>query len=400
MDVYKTIIYSILLISFYFFYACGTPPVQQSVTIETGADQTARYLPLLKGKAVGLVANHTSVIGHTHLADTLIESGIGLKKIFAPEHGFRGDADAGAEINNAVDSKTGLPVVSLYGSKTKPTKEDLKGIDIVVFDIQDVGVRFYTYISTLYYVMEACAENSVSLVLLDRPNPNGHYIDGPLLDTAYRSFVGLLPIPVVYGMTVGELARMINGEKWLSGGIACDLQIISCQYYDHDTFYKLTVNPSPNLNCMEAIYLYPSICFFEGTIMSLGRGTSFPFRVIGHPDYPDHAFSFLPRSIQSNINPVLKDQTCYGIDLRGFDIDSLQRLRSLNLHWLLEACKLMNKGEAFFTDYIDKLAGTGKLREEILAGWSEEMIRKSWQPELIKFNILRRKYLIYKDFTR
>jgi len=388
-----------LLLPFQFLQYCEATSKGSDQPVITGADQTSLYFPLLKGKSVGLVANHTTLIGHVHLADTLIHSGIDLKKIFAPEHGFRGDADAGAEIGNTVDRETGIPVISLYGSRTKPVAEDLKGIDIMVFDIQDVGVRFYTYISTLNYVMEACAENNVPLLLLDRPNPNGHYVDGPLLDTAYRSYVGLHPLPVVYGMTIGELARMINGERWLKGGLVCDLKVIPCNNYDHTTFYRLPVNPSPNLNSMEAVYLYPSTCFFEGTIMSLGRGTDFPFRVIGHPDYPDHSFSFVPRAMESNRNPLLKGQTCYGKDLRSLTVSELQQFKAVKLQWLLDAYRLMNKGGDFFTDYIDKLAGSGTLRIQVQNRWTEEQIRKSWQADLQKFKRIRGKYLLYKDFA-
>jgi uncharacterized protein YbbC (DUF1343 family) len=389
-----------LCFSVLFYCACGKPPVPPPEPVQTGADQTALYLPQLKGKKVALVANHTSVIGSNHLADTLIKCGINLKKIFAPEHGFRGDADAGAEITNAWDAKTGIQVISLYGSRLKPDREDLKDIDIVIFDIQDVGVRFYTYISTLHYVMEACAENNVRLLVLDRPNPNGHYIDGPVLDTSFRSFVGMHPIPVVYGMTIGELARMISGEKWLSGDHTCDLQVISCRHYDHTTFYSLPVNPSPNLNCMEAIYLYPSICFFEGTVMSLGRGTTDPFRMIGHPDYPDHTFSFVPRSTPGNKNPLLKDRTCFGIDLRKLTVSNLQRSGTVDLHWLLDTYKRMPAGNAFFTDYFDKLAGSGELRKQILAGFTEAQIRQSWQGPLDEFRVIRKKYLLYEDFEK
>jgi uncharacterized protein YbbC (DUF1343 family) len=364
----------------------------------TGCGQTGLYLEELMGKSVGLVANQTTLIGRVHLADSLIKQGITLAKIYSPEHGFRGDADAGAEINGTTDARTGVPVISLYGDKTKPTAADLRGIDIMVYDIQDVGVRFYTYISTLHYVMEACAENHIPLLILDRPDPLGYYIDGPVLEPEFRSFVGMHPIPVVYAMTPGELARMINGEKWLAGGVQCDLRVIPCQNYDHNTHYRLPVNPSPNLNSMEAVYLYPSICLFEGTTMSLGRGTPFPFRVIGHPDYPDKSFSFLPRSGPSNKNPVLRDQTCYGIDLRSLLADSLKRLHSINLQWMFDVYNKMALGDKFFTPYIDRLAGTRKLRDQIIAGYSEKQIRQSWQADLEVFCKKRAKYLLYPDF--
>ena len=366
--------------------------------VVTGCEQTSVYVSQLQGKRVGLVANHTSRIGNLHLADSLVKLGINLTVIFSPEHGFRGDADAGAEIANGVDRSTGIPVVSLYGNKHKPEVADLQHVDIVVYDIQDVGVRFYTYISTLHYVMEACAENKIPIMIFDRPNPLGHYIDGPVLEPAFSSFVGMHPIPVVYGMTPGELALMINGEHWLTGGVQCALSVIPCKGYNHNMFYALPVNPSPNLNCMEAVYLYPSICFFEGTIMSLGRGTAFPFRVIGHPDYPDRSFSFIPKAISSNQNPLLKDQQCFGTDLTSLSTDSLKQIRSLQLHWLMSAFHSMDRGSAFFNDYIDKLAGTSKFRQQVLAGYSEQQIRQGWQPELEKFNSLQKKYLLYPDF--
>jgi uncharacterized protein YbbC (DUF1343 family) len=379
--------------------SCSAQPAQTPGIIQTGADQTGLYLPLLKGKQVGLVANHTSLVGYTHLADTMLRSGINLTRIFAPEHGFRGDADAGAEIGDAVDRKTGVPVISLYGSKKKPAPEDLSGIDFMVFDLQDVGVRFYTYISSLHYVMEACAAGHIPLLVLDRPNPLGHYVDGPVLDPAYRSFVGMHPIPVVYGMTVGELALMINGEGWLAEGLKCDLRVIPCSHYNHSTFYQLPVNPSPNLNTMEAVYLYPSMCFFEGTVMSLGRGTAFPFRIAGHPDYPVRTFSFVPVANAGNKDPKWKDKTCYGIDLRSLSVDQLQQMKTLELDWLFDVYKTMGLREAFFTDYFDRLAGSGELRKQIISGLSEEQIRKSWQNGLDRFKTIRKKYLLYSDFT-
>lgn len=398
MTRYAGLIFKVLLLTFLFLQACSATSGVSYQPVLTGADQTSLYLHLLKDKAVGLVANHTTVIGYTHLADSLIKSGVDLKKIFAPEHGFRGDADAGAEIGNTVDLKTGIPVISLYGSKTKPSAEDLKGIEIMVYDIQDVGVRFYTYISTLHYVMEACAASHIPLMVLDRPDPLGFYIDGPVLDPDYKSFVGMHPIPVVYGMTVGELAQMINGEGWLASGRKCDLSVIPCSHYDHNTCYTLPVNPSPNLNCMEAIYLYPSMCFFEGTVMSLGRGTSFPFRVAGHPDYPVKTFSFVPAANSGNKDPKFRDKTCYGIDLRSITVAQLRQMKTLNMEWLVETYKSMGLGESFFTDYIDKLAGSDALRKQILSGAGEVQIRQSWQADLQKFKLIRKKYLIYKDF--
>jgi uncharacterized protein YbbC (DUF1343 family) len=378
------------------FSSCNTAPSQP--TVRTGCERTELYLQNLRDKSVGLVANHTTVIGKEHLADFLVGRGIRLTRIFAPEHGFRGDADAGADILNDVDAATGVPVVSLYGDKFKPTAADLQDIDIMIYDIQDVGVRFYTYISTLHYLMEACAENNITLLILDRPDPLGYYVDGPILENEFRSFVGLHPIPIVYGMTPGELALMINGEGWLKDGDKCRLRVIPCSGYNHNTRYQLPVNPSPNLNCMQAIYLYPSVCLFEGTIMSLGRGTSSPFRVIGHPDYPDKNFSFVPKAGKSNQNPLLKDQTCYGISLQNIPLDSLQQINRINLTWLIDVSHKMNRGKDFFIPYINRLAGTARLSEQILQGSTEKQIRQSWQQGLDEFRKKRKAYLLYPDF--
>jgi uncharacterized protein YbbC (DUF1343 family) len=389
--------FQLCLVTALFFSSCNKAPSQPAV--HTGCERTELYLDKLKGKSVGLVANHTTVLGPEHLSDFLIRNGIGLTRIFAPEHGFRGDADAGAEIRNDVDPKTGIPVVSLYGDEKKPAAADLQGIDIMIYDIQDVGVRFYTYISTLHYLMEACAENNIPLLILDRPDPLGYYVDGPIMENEFRSFVGLHPIPIVYGMTPGELARMINGEGWLKDGETCNLQVIPCSGYDHNTRYQLPVDPSPNLNCMQAIYLYPSVCLFEGTIMSLGRGTSSPFRVIGHPDYPDKGFSFIPKAGKSNQNPLLKDQICYGINLQNIPPDSLEQMKNINLKWLIIVSGKMKRGKDFFIPYIDRLAGSAKLREQVLQGLTEKKIRQSWQPGLADFCKKRAAYLLYPDFT-
>jgi uncharacterized protein YbbC (DUF1343 family) len=386
------------IIVFLFLTSCTKAP-SQPVAVKTGCEQTSGYLGMLKGKSVGIVANHTSVIGYRHLVDSLISLGVKISVIFAPEHGFRGDADAGADIRNDVDAVTGVSVVSLYGNKKKPAAGDLQGIDIMIYDIQDVGVRFYTYISTLHYLMEACAENNIPLLILDRPDPLGYYVDGPILENEFRSFVGMHPIPVVYGMTPGELAGMINGEGWLKDGEKCDLQVIPCSGYDHNTRYQLPVNPSPNLNCMQAVYLYPSICLFEGTIMSLGRGTTSPFRVIGHPDYPEKDFSFIPKEGKSNQDPLLKDQICYGINLQNIPLDSLELINSIKLNWLFEVSRKMNRGKDFFIPYLDRLAGTSKFREQLLQGLTEKQIRQSWQPGLAEFCKKRVAYLLYPDFT-
>ncbi len=380
-------------------YSCDAAgSVPNSTAIRCGADQVEKYFPLIRGRQVALVANHTSLIGNTHLADSMVSSGILLKKIFSPEHGLTGQAGAGDLISDGTYGNTGIPIVSLYGKKKKPAPDDLKGIDVVVFDMQDVGVRFYTYISTLHYIMEACAENAKPLIILDRPNPLGHFVDGPLLEPSHQSFVGMHPIPVVYGMTIGELANMINGEGWLAGGIKCSLSVITCRNYSHDSLYSLLVNPSPNLNSMEAVYLYPSLCFFEGTIMSLGRGTEFPFRVFGHPDYPDTTFFFLPKPNMANKAPLFANQTCYGTNLQMLTIQQLSMMKEINLSWIIDTYHAMGNNERFFTPFFDKLAGTSGLRKQIIAGKPEAEIRKTWKPGLEKYMVLRAKYLLYDDF--
>jgi len=368
--------------------------------IVTGADQTGLYLDYLKGKNIGMVINQTSVIGQnlTLTVDSFQRAGITIKKIFGPEHGFRGNASNGAEVNNSVDPSTGIPVISLYGNKHyKPTVKDLEGIDLMVFDIQDVGARFYTYLSTLHYVMEACAENHIELMILDRPNPNGFYVDGPVLDTAFRSFVGLNPIPVVFGLTVAEYARMINGEGWLKNHLQCKLKIIKVANYTHSSSYKLPVNPSPNLNTEKSILLYPSVCLFEGTSLSLGRGTMVPFLEIGHPLLKDkYAFSFKPVSIPGmSEDPPQKDKVCYGIDLQNYDTNIIRRSGKLKLTWLIELYKAFPDKAHFFNNYFSKLAGTNELRKQIEAGESERDIRASWEPALSKYKNMRKKYLLY-----
>lgn len=373
--------------------------VSSSSHIITGADQTELYLPYLKGKRIGMVINQTSVIGKslTPSVDSLLKLGIMVKKIYGPEHGFRGNNSDGAVVGNSTDPKTGLPAISLYGKHYKPTPEDLQGIDLMIFDIQDVGARFYTYISTLHYVMEACAENNIELMILDRPNPNGFVVDGPVLDTTYRSFVGMDPIPVTHGMTIGEYAQMINGEGWLKNHVKCRLKIIKVANYTHQKAYTLPVHPSPNLNSQQSIILYPSLCFFEGTALSVGRGTQFPFQVIGHPLLKGkYQFSFTPVSIPGmSDNPPLKNQTCYGIDLRNYNTGLIRSSGKLNLSWLLNLYRIFPDKEHFFTAYFTKLAGSSELRKQIEAGKSEEEIRKSWEPGLTHFKQMRKKYLLY-----
>lgn len=372
-------------------------PGLKTGSVVCGADRTDEYLGLLSAAAVGVVANPSSRSGDQHLVDKLLGSGIHVAKVFAPEHGFRGEAEAGAVIADGKDSKTGLPVVSLYGNHKKPTPGDLAGLDWMVFDIQDVGVRFYTYISTLHYVMEACAENSVPLLVLDRPNPNGFYVDGPVLDTLFRSFVGMHPVPVVHGMTIGEYARMINGEGWLKGGISCRLTVVPCSGYDHQTEYVLPVKPSPNLPNQVSVYLYPGLCFFEGTIVSIGRGTEFPFQVYGHPNMKS-AFSFIPVSIPGVVRqPPFEGQKCFGADLRLTGIQEIAIQHGLVLDWLIDAYNQLGKKDTFFNSYFNTLAGTDLLRRQITAGISPVEIRRSWEKDLKRFKRIRAQYLLYPD---
>ncbi len=363
-----------------------------------GAYSTSEYFPLLKNKNVAVVANHTSLLGNTHLVDTLLSAGVKVVKIFCPEHGFRGTASAGKKIKNAVDKKTGLPVISLYGKHKKPNKSDLADVDVVVFDLQDVGVRFYTYISTLQLVAEACAEYGKELIVLDRPNPNGFYVDGPVLDTAnYRSFIGMQPVPVVYGMTIGEYITMLKGEKWMKYAGRLNLKVIKCKNYTHDSLYKLPVNPSPNLKDMKAVYLYPSLCFLEGTKISVGRGTNKPFRIFGAPFFPKNLpYKFNPVSMPGARHPKFEGQLCYGFDVSE-EYKRILKNKSLVLYWLLNAYKLTPDSlkKTFFRSSFDKLAGTDKIRKQVIAGKTAAEIKKSWQPALEKFLKIRQKYLMY-----
>ena len=386
--------------------------------ITTGAERLATYLPLLKGKKVAIFANQTSVVGHTHLVDTLLNAGINIVKIFGPEHGFRGNADAGEEINNSVDKKTGIPIISLYGNHKKPTTEDFKNVDVLVFDIQDVGVRFYTYISSLEYFLEAALEMHKPLLILDRPNPNGFYIDGPVLNKKFKSFVGMQPVPIVYGMTIGEYALMLAGENWLSdkanainnfnkttkptADTPFHVMVIKCLYYTHLSKYQLPVNPSPNLKQMQSIYLYPTTCFFEGTVLSEGRGTNIPFQVFGHPKLPNNLpYSFTPKPNAGAKNSKCFYQLCYGWNLGGTNAEVLAMLdRKIQLKYLIQAYNLFPGKDSFFlkNNFIDKLAGTDQLQQQIKQGLPEEEIRKSWEPELGNFKSIRKKYLLYEDF--
>lgn len=363
--------------------------------ISLGADRVDAILASLKNKNVVLVANQTSCLSNgVHLLDTLLSRNVKVSKIFVPEHGFRGNADAGATIKNGRDAKTGIPITSLYGRNKKPQKASLAGIDAVVFDLQDVGARFYTYISTMHYVMEACAENNIECVVLDRPNPND-YIDGPVLEAKYKSFVGMHPIPVLHGLTVGELAQMINGEKWLANGVQCKLQVIEVQGWKHGATYSLPIKPSPNLPNDQSIRLYASLCFFEATKVSIGRGTHFPFQVVGFPDSKFGKFTFTPKLLSgSTISPLQQDKKCYGEDLREVTIKN-----GLTLKYFISFYKISGTGAAFFSSpkFMDMLAGTNKLRLQIIDNMSEKLIRESWENDLRKYKTMRSKYLLYPD---
>jgi uncharacterized protein YbbC (DUF1343 family) len=377
-------------------FACSAGAQKKPMEVRPGAASLESYLPLIGSKPFALVANHTSLVNQVHLLDTILLRGIDKRQImtlFCPEHGFRGELGAGVLVDDHRDPLTGIPVVSLYGKNKKPSAEQLSGVELILFDLQDVGVRFYTYISTLHYVMEACAENGIPLVVLDRPNPNGGYVDGPVLEPEYTSFVGMHPLPVAYGMTIGELAQMINAQGWLRGGVRCDLTLIPCENYTHGSAYSMPVRPSPNLANDHAILLYPSTCFFEGTVISEGRGTAMPFEVYGHPEIKG-PFSFTPRSIEGVAsNPKFKGQVCYGEDLRNFS--PVEGWSQLFLEFLIDAYDAFPDKAVFFTSYFEKLAGTASLRKQIEAGWTQEQIRESWSSDIENFMDLRKEYLIY-----
>ena len=373
---------------------------QMDSAIVVGANQTEIYLPLLKGKRIGIVANQTSVIfknqAHTsyaHLVDSLVALKVDIKKVFAPEHGFRGQADAGEVVKDGVDTKTNLPIISLYGKNKKPSAEQLKDLDLVVFDIQDVGARFYTYISSLHYVLEACAEANIPIIILDRPNPNGHYVDGPILEMEHKSFVGMHPIPVVHGMTIGEYAQMINGEKWLANGIQCELEVINMKHYNHQKKYSLPIKPSPNLPNDQAINLYPSLCFFEGTNVSAGRGTEMQFQIFGSPFLNPESFDFqfTPKPNFGSKYPKHENKVCYGKDLRN-----TKTLDFLNLDWIIEAYQQTTDKSTFFIPFFSKLAGTKTLQQQIESGLSQAETKATWKEGLDKFKAMRTPYLIYQ----
>ncbi|MDW8229572.1 MAG: DUF1343 domain-containing protein [Saprospiraceae bacterium] len=374
-------------------YAAARSPVR------VGAERTEVYFPLLEDKQIAVVVNHSSRVGQTHLVDTLMSAGMCVLRILAPEHGFRGDAPDGQRIADDVDRRTGIPIISLYGKKYKPSADDLAGVEAVIYDIQDVGARFYTYISTLFYVLEVCGELQIPVIVLDRPNPNGHYVDGPVLDMRLSSFVGIAPLPIVHGCTVGELARLFVGERW-TGPEPPPLTVVPCEHYTHQTRYAPPLPPSPNLPNLRAILLYPSLCLFEGTVISVGRGTDWPFQVVGHPDYPGPAsIEFVPKPNKGSRYPPLEGRHCRGFDFRSLSVDSLYEQRTLNLAPLLDIyCEFPNK-EAFFLKnrFFDRLAGTRTLREQIEAGSSESDIRATWKSDLDAFRKIRRDYLLYPD---
>ena len=385
----------VLLVLGWFINASGIAGSSGTKPIYPGAERMGLYLDSLKGKRIAVVANQTSVVKGVHLVDTLLCEEINIVKIFAPEHGFRGEGDAGEHIYSSKDERTGIPVVSLYGNHKKPTAFDLLDVDVVIFDIQDVGVRFYTYLSTLHYVMEACAENNKRLIILDRPNPNAHYVDGPILEPDFKSFVGMHPVPIVYGMSIGEYATMINGEFWLSDSIQCQLQVIPCKNYSHKSVYRLPVPPSPNLKSDLAIALYPSLCLFEATTVSIGRGTGRPFEQYGHPRFPNIGYYFVPKPQTGAKNPPHVDRMCHGFDLAK---NSQTRTYELNLFFLTNARDLLGDSAVFIDQnaFFNRLAGTNTLKEQLYKGWGPKEIRASWEPGIEKFLSIRKKYLIYR----
>jgi uncharacterized protein YbbC (DUF1343 family) len=393
---YKFTKYSPFVFFFILFSACAQPKLKTLPnTFRTGAEQIDKYLPILLGKKVALVVNHTSTIGNVHLADTLQKLGANIVTIFAPEHGFRGTASDGEHVANNIDSKTGIPLVSLYGKTKKPSAEMLKNIDVVIFDIQDVGVRFYTYPTTMHYVMEACAENGKKFLVLDRPNPNGHIIDGPVLNTKFRSMVGWNPVPVLHGLTMGELAKMINNEGWLEGKTKCDLTVIENKDYTHNMRYVLPILPSPNLPNQQAINLYAALCLFEAMDASVGRGTDMQFQVIGSPDTTFGKFSFIPEPKPGSINPPLKGKKCYGIDLRKLPAENL----GFSLKYVIDFLNKAKDKTKYINNvsHFDRLAGSDTLRKQLIAGISEKKIRLSWQKDLINYKKMRERYRLYED---
>ena len=391
----------VLVISSFLYFSFQSPKhfandaqLFRKKRLMVGAERLDLYFDSLVNKRVAIVGNQTSVIGKTHLVDTLINLGIPIQKVFSPEHGFRGQADNGEKVDNEHDEKTGVDVISLYGNNRKPTAQQLSDVDIVVFDIQDVGVRFYTYISTLHYIIEACAENNVQLIVLDRPNPNGHYIDGPVLDIKNKSFIGMHPVPIVYGMTIGEYASMINNECWTTCPKPCDLLVVPCANYSHTTKYSLPVAPSPNLRSDLAVALYPSLCLFEGTTVSIGRGTEQPFEIFGHPRFPETDFQFKPVSSFGSKKPTNENKICFGYNLKS--IGEFKN-NQLNIEWVLKARTLLGDSSVFIDQpsFFDRLAGNSEFRKQVMANKTDTEIRKTWEEDLQHFKLIRRKYLIY-----
>ena len=363
--------------------------------VVVGAEQTESYFPLLKGKRIALFSNHTGMVKDKHLLDVLIENHFNVVAVFSPEHGFRGDAGAGDHVSSSVDSKTGVPILSLYDGNTgKPSAGSMQKFDLLIIDIQDVGLRFYTYYISMVKLMDACAERHKKIILLDRPNPNGHYVDGPILDMKYKSGVGWLPIPVVHGMTLGELALMVNGEKWLPENRVCDLTVIKCKNYTHQTLYRLPVAPSPNLPNMKTIYLYPSLCYFEATPVSLGRGTDLPFQIYGHPNMKGYDFTFTPRSMPSAKEPPQKDRLCYGVNLSTLSDEEIWK-KGVDLSYVIDAYRNLNMDDYFFRSFFENLIGVGYVRKMIKQGKSADEIKAMWQDDVAKFKRQRKPYLLY-----
>ena len=391
-------ILNLILLACIFATGCSNPTEHSEPKLKVGAERSEIYLPLLEGKKVGLVVNQSSMVDSVHLINFLVSKGVDVKGIYAPEHGYKGNVERGKHVDGEIDAETGIPVYSLYGKNHKPSPEILEGIDVMIFDMQDVGVRFFTYIYTMTRVMEASAENGIKVMVLDRPNPIGYYVDGPVLQPGFESGVGLFPIPVVHGLTVGEFAKMVNGERWLKDSIQCDLEVIKVENYTHETKYQLPVFPSPNLAEMKSIYLYPSICLFEGANVNEGRGTYKPFQQFGAPYYTPKDFSYVPESIPVlALHPKFEGETCYGYDLSGMTISELQDIKQLEIKYLIDFYNKCDDKENFFTSFFDKLAGTDQLRLQIIEGKTEEQIRASWQEDLDKYKQMRNKYLLYND---
>lgn len=376
---------------------CTNAQKTNNSRIAVGAEQTSEYFPILKNKKIAVFSNHTGMIGNKHTVDVLLENKLNVVAIFSPEHGFRGDADAGEHVSSSVDSKTGVPILSLYDGKAgRPSEESMRKFDVLLVDIQDVGLRFYTYYISMVKLMDACAEYNRKMIILDRPNPNGHYVDGPILDMKYKSGVGWLPIPVVHGMTLGELALMVNGEKWLPASKECDVTVIKCKNYTHHSLYQLPVAPSPNLPNMKAIYLYPSTCYFEATPVSLGRGTSLPFQIYGHPNMRGYDYAFTPKSVPGAKNPPQLDKLCYGKDLSGLSDKEIWE-KGVDLSYVIDAYTNLNMGEHFFRPFFELLIGTDYVRKMIIQGKSADEIKAMWKDDVEKFKVQRKPYLLYAE---